>query len=310
MNDKLWLKNTGAVLVLFLVFPFCQNTDLSEKGSQRFLPEGIDGWRRHGEVLEYEGEGLFDYINGGAEIYYEYGFVRVIVQDYMTADEHTLTLEIYEMENPESAFGIYSFKRSSGGSDAGIGGQSRLEDYYLNFWKGTYLVTLTGFDQETVTIQGLLSIARAVAEAIPEGGAPPSLVNILPSQGRVEAGLKYFKGLLGLYNNYTFAQEDIFSLERGVKVDYVSGVSLFLFHYSETDMAAAAFQKSRAFFDSSPRYSEYDPLGAEKVRMFDNQGRLLVMEAFPHYLVVVLAAQSLESAEELLTEIRAGLQLE
>ena len=43
------------------------------------------GWAKDGAPQEFEGEDLYTYIDGGAEIYQEYGFRRVIVQDYEDA---------------------------------------------------------------------------------------------------------------------------------------------------------------------------------------------------------------------------------
>lgn len=300
----------SSAVAMMIFFTACQEAVSPETGLRRLLPGSVGDWQRQGEILEYSGEALFDYINGGAEIYFEYGFVKVIVQDYMVAGEHTLTLEIYEMVDPESAYGIYSFKRSPGGRSADIGAESRLEDYYLNFWKGNYLVTLTGFDQEPTTVAGLLSVARSVDEVMHEGGSPPSLEGRLPYAGRVEAGIKYFKGLLGLYNSYAFAQEDIFSLEEGIRIEYESGVSLFLFQYSDSEKAKTVFLRSRAFFETSPRYSGYQQLGSAAIRVTDAEERLLVMEAFQSYLFLVLTPQDPGAAEELRAEIRAGLRKE
>ena len=75
--------------------------------------------------------------------------------DISSAIENQGKLEIYKMENPISAFGIYSFKTSSDGEKADIGNDALFEDYYLNFWKGEFLITLVGFDTEKETIDDL-----------------------------------------------------------------------------------------------------------------------------------------------------------
>ncbi|MBE3111603.1 MAG: hypothetical protein IMZ46_14045, partial [Acidobacteria bacterium] len=43
-----------------------------------YLPadNAASGWTKDGELQEYEGEDLYTYIDGGAEIYQEYGFRR------------------------------------------------------------------------------------------------------------------------------------------------------------------------------------------------------------------------------------------
>ncbi|NOR15952.1 MAG: hypothetical protein GQ544_09620 [Candidatus Aminicenantes bacterium] len=308
MNTMFKFLTGGLLLVFLSALTVCQEAPALETGLRSLLPEAPGEWRRQGEFLEYAEDELFDYINGGAEIYYEYGFVRVIVQDYRSPGEHTLSLEIYEMEDPESAFGIFSFKRSTGGKNEDVGDQGRLEDYYLNYWKGKYLVTITGFDAEEATVQGLQTVAQAAAERIQERGTLPSLLNLLPQPGRVEAGLKYFEGMLSLYNSQPFAQEDIFNLKEGVRIDYTGGFSLFLFQYSDAEGAGAAMKRSRAFFESSSRYSDYVSLAPHRFRVTDNKERPLVVDAFENYITVVMSMADLNQAQEYLAEIQARIK--
>jgi hypothetical protein len=52
-----------------------------------------------------------------------------------TKDERSVSLEIFEMASPESAFGIFSIKRSKEGAMTGIGRVDSLGVYYMNFWR-------------------------------------------------------------------------------------------------------------------------------------------------------------------------------
>jgi hypothetical protein len=58
----------------------------------------------------YEGEGLYGYIDGGAELYMEYGFDKLMRQE-LELNGEKFTLLIYRMADPQSAFGIYSLYR-------------------------------------------------------------------------------------------------------------------------------------------------------------------------------------------------------
>ena len=132
------------------------------------VPEdgAVPGWSRDGDLQEYVGEDLYTYIDGGAEIYQEYGFRRVVLQDFKNAAGKSVSLEIFEMETPEAAYGIFTFKRSGEGNNVPLGLGAELEDYYLNFWKGRYLVTLTGFDETSETLAGLQAVGGKVDEKI------------------------------------------------------------------------------------------------------------------------------------------------
>ena len=87
------------------------------------------------------------------------------------------------MTSPESAYGMYTFKTSAQGDVLPIGDEALLEGYYMNFWKGNFLVTLTGFDEDQETVKGLLGIARAVDAKIIIRGEKPHLISLFPEKG-------------------------------------------------------------------------------------------------------------------------------
>jgi len=59
------------------------------------------------EERVFAGKALYGFMNGGADLYYEYGFEQLITRDLTFMDEE-FTIDIYQMENSEMAFGIYS----------------------------------------------------------------------------------------------------------------------------------------------------------------------------------------------------------
>ena len=56
---------------------------------------------------QFISESLFGYMNGGAELYLEYGFDTLIVTEMEWGDE-SFKVEIFNMKGEEEAFGIYS----------------------------------------------------------------------------------------------------------------------------------------------------------------------------------------------------------
>ncbi len=104
------------VFSLFFLNPNCKpQPTFGTLDISLYLPASgeVDEWKKERALLSYSGEDLFTYINGGAEIYHEYGFKQVVVQDYKNANERSLSVEIFKMENPAAAYGIYSFKKKS-----------------------------------------------------------------------------------------------------------------------------------------------------------------------------------------------------
>jgi hypothetical protein len=227
----------SAILVLPLVTMGSQGTP------EKFLLNhgDVEGWTQHRSFRHFRGEDLYEYINGGAEIYHEFGFVQVIVQDYISNTGKSVSVEIYEMASSTSAYGMYTFKTDAKGKKILIGNNAQLADYYMNFWQGPYLITLTGFDETEETRAGLLSIAKKVVSKMPSDGEKPRVVSFLPEEDLVAQSPKYFVGFLGLRNSYPFFSLNIMGYEEGVKGDYAEGFSLFLFRFDGEQESQKAY---------------------------------------------------------------------
>ena len=55
----------------------------------------------------FTGTGLYGFMNGGADLFLEYGVKKLTTRDLVYMGE-SYTLDIYEMPTPEDAYGIYS----------------------------------------------------------------------------------------------------------------------------------------------------------------------------------------------------------
>jgi hypothetical protein len=221
-----------------------------------YLPadNAAPGWTKDGELQEYEGEELYTYIDGGAEIYQEYGFRRVIIQDYKNAKDKSVSLEIFEMETPAAAFGMFSFKRSGSGKTVDLGAGAEIEAYYLNFWKGRFLITLTGFDEAPETIDGLTAVAGIVDSKLREAGEAPDLVGDLPAKGLRTGSVKYLKGLLGLNNIYPFYTARGLGFAEAARGVYENGATLLILDYGTADVRARAWIDLKAYLAGSDKF--------------------------------------------------------
>ncbi|MGB8953293.1 MAG: DUF6599 family protein [Candidatus Aminicenantales bacterium] len=258
-----------------------------------------EGWKRNGRPQEYRGDDLFLYIDGGAEIYHEYGFQQVLVQDFRSRTGKSISLEIFEMSNAESAYGIFTFKAHPGGQELSIGGEARLSDYYLNFWKGNFLVTLTGLDPDEEIHRGLKVIARAVEAKIETQGVRPSLVGYLPEARLRPDSIKYFRGNLGLYNSYPFFRPDVFALREGVQGDYQSGFSIYIIKHESDEESQRIFDEARDAFLASERYENASSVSPSLFQAKDVKGRRIFVSRIKNFVLIVIGERSLAQTEEI-----------
>ncbi len=253
-----------------------------------YLPSASEAgeWAADGPPQDYRGEDLYLYIDGGAEIYREYGFARVLVQDYRNRAGKGLSLEIFQMTSAESAYGMYTFKKSSRGTPVAIGAEGQLEDYYLNFWKGDLLVTVTGRDQDPVTRQGVLRLAGAVAGKISGRSELPQLTAELPRAGLVKTSVRYFKGYLGFMNFFPSLGKEAFRFEAGAVGDYVSGATLFLLEYPSEELLRQAFPEIERVLRNDSRARGFKPLADLSFQLNDERGKLLTVQAAGNLLSI------------------------
>jgi len=161
----------GFVLSFFPTFSQAEEPRPKESLSHLMpLESDLKGWNLDGEPQTAEGIRLFELINGGAEEYVKEGFSRAVMATYRNQEGKRINLDIYEMLSPESAERIYRKKAGDKGQKVSVGEEAAMEDYYLNFRKGVYQVTLSGYDTQRETLDWLLRMALLVAGKI---GASP-----------------------------------------------------------------------------------------------------------------------------------------
>jgi len=72
------------------------------------LPRSVGAWTRSGGPKFVGPEDIFNYMDGGGELYLGYRFRRLEVQSYGSADQGEILVELYWMESSEDAYGLLS----------------------------------------------------------------------------------------------------------------------------------------------------------------------------------------------------------
>ena len=155
------------IVSFFPIFSQAEESRPKESLLHLMPPESdLKGWKLDGEPQTAEGIRLFELINGGAEEYVKEGFSRAAMATYRNNEGKRINLDIFEMLSPEGAKGIQRKKAGGKGEKVSVGEEAAMGDYYLNFRKGVYQVTLSGYDTQRETMEWLLRMARLVAERI------------------------------------------------------------------------------------------------------------------------------------------------
>jgi len=219
-----------------------QDMDLAELFPRQGLPSG---WTTERDMQLYRGRELYEYINGGADLYLEYGFEQAASQEYKGPDGAAVMVDIYRMESPEAAYGIFSV---GSGTDyttvADVGTLGAVTPYQFTFCKGEYFVSVQSLSAGEKADSALDYFARAIAGGIAaETAAPPVLVQRLPAEGLDLRSVALVRGPLGLNSRLYLGEENPLKLGGdtwGVLGIYsLSGVESLLLVLQYPDSAAA-----------------------------------------------------------------------
>lgn len=164
----------------------------------KLLPDNneIKGWVKSGNSRIFEGERLYEYIDGAAETYHNYGFRQVITQDYKNGNNQ-IVVDIYEMKDIKNTFGIYSIERDPKYNFINIGNQGYIEGTTLYFWKSNYYIKIMSYSKSRLN-QDLQLFGKIIDKKIPNKSEKLSLLSYFPKANLVKNSEKYFsKDLLG-----------------------------------------------------------------------------------------------------------------
>jgi hypothetical protein len=153
------------------------------------LPQSGDlhGWQMDGDIEIYMPENLYEYIDGAAEGYLDYGFRKLATSRYVRngteADE--ITVDVYDMDVPLQGFGIYACERSTDDRFIQLGGQGHISETALDFWQGKFYVKMVFFGRSESPENLLLDLATPISARI-EGNPPqPEFFGVFPDWHRV-----------------------------------------------------------------------------------------------------------------------------
>jgi len=200
----------------------------------------------------YVGDDLFNLINGGAELYHEYGFVEVLAADLLISGDNPVKVEIYDMGSPEAAWGIYSMTATSAAKIFNAGSDGRQGLGFAQFVKGNHMVYMY-YDE--IAESEILDIASCIAKNIEHESPRPDIMSIVGEGRKGPEKLVYFEGNLGLSGIYSFHYKDVFAYEEGAAAIYPD-MKAFLLRYANEGECIDKYNAAREFFMNSSKYHD------------------------------------------------------
>lgn len=185
----------------------------------------VAGWEQDGPARLFSPENLFEYVDGEANAYLIYDFVR-LQNVTCKSGTQSMTIDVSEMANPDAAYGLFSSRRDATQPLARIGMGGQIQPQRAIFCKDKYYVELAS---NSDTLQ---AFAAEMEKRIVGRSEPPRELAWFPAEGLISIKMVP-ESVLGLS-----------LLKRGYVAQYESGKA-FVVEEESAEAATAVMNELR-----------------------------------------------------------------
>jgi hypothetical protein len=197
------MRNTRFIFILGLSLVMILTSSLM---NDDFLPSKLGPWSLQSDTV-YTPENLYDYINGGAELYKSYGFRKAECKRYTAENQPDIIVDIFDMNSSKEAYGVFMY---SAEEVSGLVGQgTQYNEGFMLFWMDHYFVSIMAYPENPESREAIMTIARRIENKIGSKGDLPEILDHLPEDGLNELSIRYFHHYAWLNSHYYISSEDI-----------------------------------------------------------------------------------------------------
>jgi len=257
-------------MVLFLVFllwtgrAMAGPRDISAGEQNMALPTQVGSWKLSEGHRRNEPKAIFDYMNGGGELYLGYRFRYLDVYDYRDPSDTQILLEVYQMETSNDAFGLLSLDSDGQevkfGGDGAPAGRGIYGAGLLRLWSGDIFARILAEKETPESRDVVMQLGKSVTAGRAQSPVP-SFLRALPADFagyQLDSGqVAYFRSYLVLNSIYFLSTQNILKLDlkteavialyRSTGVGQPKSARLLIARY---ETPAGALAASRSFMES------------------------------------------------------------
>lgn len=195
--------------------------------------KAVPGWSQQGEPRSFVADNLFEYMDGNAEGYLIYSFQRMQGVTCQKGED-TLVIDVSEMADPDSAYGIFAANRDSRQPTAKIGMAGQIVPRRAIFVKDKYYVEIAANPAKDHT-EALKAFVEVLEKSISGQTELPDALRWFPTEKLVPDSTRLIpESVLGLR-----------LLKRGYVAQYEFGKAFLVFEASP-ETAAGVITKLKA----------------------------------------------------------------
>ncbi len=227
----------------------------SAAGAQGYLNcQLVPGWEQSGTKREYTPDNLYEYMDGNAESYLLYGFVRMQGIS-CTSGQKKFVIDVSEMEDSDLAYGMFASNSDPNQPIAKIAMGGQVQPRRASFAKGKYYVEIAASPEgdHSAALQAFVTKMEALL-----GGrsTPPEALEWFPKENLTSLRL-IPESVLGLKQ-----------LKRGYVAKYAQGQAFVVLEAS-AESAAEVFKRVQARFPDASAATVEDEAFQAKTQYLD-----------------------------------------
>jgi formate hydrogenlyase subunit 6/NADH:ubiquinone oxidoreductase subunit I len=274
------------------------------------FPASIEQWKRKERSKVYAGKDkLFEYINGGAEVYLSYSFIQVSTATYIKKDtDNSVKVNIWEFGSPDDAYGIFAKDRAGHGIN--VGNEASLYDNYLWVWKDKYFISFEPYSG-SISPDDVTFLGTSITGNIPSGKVRlPAILRYLPEVGYVQGSSRYFHEKIILDNIYItnkFIDKNVFNLSEGTdavvadyKLDNGLPFKLLIIEYTDLSVVTESFNNFIALRQLWGEKSVH----ADTIHTFeDSKGKFSSVTSMDRLIIATFFVETREISESYVNDV-------
>ncbi|MDD8030680.1 MAG: hypothetical protein PHQ25_01610 [Acidobacteriota bacterium] len=293
------------------------------------LPDKIDGWEVAGPPQRIDHTNIFDYMNGGGELYLAYRFDQLLVYRYKKEPDNEILVEIYQMKSPGEAFGLLSLDWTGEpvilNSDISVQAESPVAPSFMALYgegllrarvDNLYLRILALRESPEVR-EVILSLGKIIAGKMSSLIFPEILKVINPeaeSPWKIRQDrTAYFHSHLVLNSLFYLSHENLLNLSHNTEGLFVNfekknhnlkqSARLLIFKYPEPQAAEAAFKSfCQAYLPEKAEIIAKDS-SQKKTDTVQVEDGWLGWRLSDNYLALVFECPQPEAAQDILNQL-------
>jgi len=158
----------------------------SRESLAAYFPDRVEpaNLEKVSDIRTFVGDSLWEYIDGGAELYHTYGFTKISTADYRSGDVD-LVLDLYQFATSDGAYGLYSMLRPDEPELVTLGVEGYFTGSSLEFVRGEIMGRIVGYDESEATGAAIRGLAQHLAPVLPGTTRRPAMFSILPGDAAV-----------------------------------------------------------------------------------------------------------------------------